>query len=224
MIYLCAGLMRTGSVACWQVMGEIAKLSDGKAPPLGTNFLDPSKLEAWGKAEYPVVIKLHRYDKALDDVVAKQQVRAIITIRDYRDVVVSLMNFRQQDFTGVMASRAFSGNMDAYFEWAEKMKKNIFCLRYEELMADRPFVIRAIGKAMGVRLTAERSKKIDKKFGIPANKRRAAANHTPSSPNFMSHRHIHSGAVGQYKNVLTPAQIAIVEEKAGGWLRATGYM
>lgn len=225
MLAICAGLMRSGSVAMWQVMGEIVLSQDaGRVPPLGTEFDD--NVEKWACDDQIVVTKLHVWRPSLMNVTNNADnchIYAVVVIRDIRDVVVSLMHFKECDFKTAVQSRAYINYKENWQDWMDEMHDRSILVRYEDFMADRPGMVAHVAEFMGLPIDMEEATRIANKWGIKRNKKRAEDKHAIRSRDYMAERHIHSGAAEQWRNELSEEQIVRIEEENGDWLRVHGY-
>jgi len=227
MLAICGGLMRTGSVNMFQIMREIAESQDkGYAPIMPLNHEEEFFLEhlkEWANDTRRIVIKSHLWRNELEPYADKMKV--IVTIRDMRDVVVSLMNFRNGTFESSLNSNAFKRNIVGQKEWQEKVpKKNLFVIKYEDFIHNRIAITERVADFIGVPVSRLGAFEIENKWNLSANLRRAKEGYPANSPYYMSERHISSGRDGQWKTALTEEQIAQVEETAGkNWFRSNGY-
>ena len=227
MIAICGGLMRTGSVAMFQIMREIVESQAiGFSPILPTG----KEVEYWkehmGEWAYSkplIVTKLHRWEDFLSEY--KDDIKVVMTIRDMRDVVVSLMNFRGGGFEAAIHSNAFKGNIREQAKWESVLdEKHLLKVRYEDFMLVRAVTTKQVADFLGVSLTLAEAMKIEQKWNINANLRRAKRGFTVKHPEFMSPRHIKSGKVNQWKTGLTHDQILEVQDRVGHeWFEDNGY-
>lgn len=214
MLYIAAGPMKTASTYLYQVMSEIALLHGGRAPkPYG---IDEGMVLGWEMEPTPVVIKLHEFHAALKGA----GYTAVVSIRDPRDVFVSLMHFQQNTFEGTMASRAVQNWPVAVASWQDLQ---VAYIRYEDMMKHPSRTVARIGQEMGYNLHPDLAEYIARKWSIPANKMRAEMKLDTNQRHFMSARHIYSGKIGQWKVDLTPEQLAIVEEHFRNEIKRFGY-
>lgn len=226
MFIICGGLMRTGSIAMWQIMDEIAKTQDKPSPMLGTNLNDVIKI--WRKERYNdnplLVTKLHFYEDALMRYDPK--IKVVATIRDLRDVLVSLMHFKGTDFNGEIGSRAFTTWVTNYNSWYEHIiPSRIMEVKYEEFVANRTDTILAVADFMGVTLSKESAGHIDNKWSIASNLRRSNESHDAKSKEFMSKRHIYSKGKSKWREEFTDEQVTII--MTGDrleWMENHGYI
>jgi len=224
MLLICGGLMRTGSVAMFQVMREIVERNGGYAPVL-RHGEEAEQFDAtakhWAEDKKPLVLKLHRWRDSLEGL----DTRVVMTIRDMRDVTVSLMNFRGGGFEAALHSGAFKGNLDGQEEWEKTVPKHkLLKVRYEDFVMDRPRTTLQVARFMGINIPGPEAVEIERKWNLQANKLRAKEGHSIDSIEYMSERHIQSGATGQWQTELTPDQIMDVQKRVGlKWFLDNGY-
>jgi hypothetical protein len=219
--------MRTGSVAMFQIMREIVESQAAGFAPM---FPARLEIEYWEEnigdwtGETPLVIaKLHRWEDFLDP--HALNLRVVMTVRDVRDVVVSLMNFRGGDYKSTVHSNAFKGNIREQIRWeAHAGEERLLKIRYEDFVLARAATTRQVADFMGIKLSLSEAMRIEQKWNINANLRRSKQDHAPGHPEFMSPRHIHSGRANQWKTALTPEQILDVQDRVGReWFEENGY-
>jgi len=227
MLAICGGLMRTGSVAMFQVMREIVESTGtGYAPIFPRNHeLEywEKHIDEWAHGDDIVVAKLHRWEDFLDPFALKLKV--VMTIRDMRDVAVSLMNFRGGTFENAFHSNAFKGNLTEEIRWTiNGGEDRVMTVRYEDFILVRAVTTKAVAKFIGIDISLSEAMQIEQKWNINANLRRAKAGYTEDHPEFMSERHIKSGKAGQWKTALTEEQIKTIQDHIGPtWFHDRGY-
>ena len=219
--------MRTGSVAMFQIMREIVETQAvGFAPvmPHGKEIeFWEENIGDWTHNDATVVTKLHRWMDFLSS--HKDRIKVVMTIRDMRDVTVSLMNFRGGGFEPAINSNAFKGNIAGQAEWEEEIPVNsLLKIRYEDFVRIRAVTTKQVAGFMGVSLQLSDAMRIEQKWNINANLRRSLKSYVIGHPEFMSPRHIQSGKVGQWKEALTHEQILEVQDRVGHkWFEENGY-
>ena len=227
MIVVCGGLMRTGSVAMFQIMREIVESQAAGFAPVLPHDLE---IEYWQKnigdwaGETPLIVtKLHHWEDFLDPYAL--DIKVVMTIRDMRDVVVSLMNFREGDYKSTVHSNAFKGNVREQLRWETNAgEERLLKIRYEDFILVRAVTTKQVAKFMGISLSLSEAMKIEQKWNINANLRRSKQEFTVGHPEFMSPRHIHSGKANQWKKALTSEQILDIQDRIGHeWFEENGY-
>jgi hypothetical protein len=219
MIYVAGGGMRTGSVAMFQIMrGIVSSTLTGYAPelPIGKEdeyFKEHAK--SWADDPLKIVVKLHLWHPALEQ--ARDCVSAVVPIRDIRDVVVSLIHFRETDFEKALHAGAVMGNVNSQLEWMEKIpdENRLLFISYEDFISHRMETTVQVAKFMGISLSDPEAARIERKWNLRANQKRALDKHRPGHPDYMSERHIYSGRAGRWKHELSNDQVLQVQDRAG---------
>lgn len=227
MLAICGGLMRTGSVAMFQIMREIVDANYiGYAPVMPVNNEDAffhQHVGTWATNDGVVVTKLHRWREDMEPY--KDNIRVVMTFRDMRDVVVSLMNFRNGTFESSIHSNAFKGNLEGQAEWEEKVPDyNLLPIKYETFINARTMTTKLVSEFLGIPMTPVQALAIERKWSLAANLRRAKAGYSERSPEYMSERHIQSGKVEQWRSALSSEQIYEIQDRVGHeWFERNGY-
>ncbi len=233
MLAICGGLMRTGSVAMFQVMREIVEIRGvGFAPILehgreGEHF--DEECCRWASQPEIFVAKLHQYRDSLDcsgydNPHGYSQIKVVMTIRDIRDVVVSLIHFRKSDFDTTLHANAYKNYGNDYDRWVEKIPEpDLLIVKYEDFITDRFTTVLQVSRFLDLALNAPEAKEIDRKWDAEANVTRAKEGHDISSKDFMSHRHIYKGTYDMWREELTEEQIQRIYDDYGAWLVNNGY-
>ena len=180
-------------------------------------------IDEWAHSDDIVVAKLHRWEDFLDPFALKLKV--VMTIRDMRDVAVSLMNFRGGTFENAIHSNAFKANTREQIRWdTNGGEDRVLTIRYEDFILVRAVTTKAVAKFMGIDIPLSEAMQIEQKWNINANLRRAKSGYAEDHPEFMSHRHIKSGKAGQWKTALTKEQVLEIESRVGPeWFEENGY-
>lgn len=211
--------MRTGSIAIYQIMrGIVTSTLTGYAPELPVGEEDEffhDHAEEWARDPLKIVVKLHFWHPALEQV--NDCVAAVVPIRDIRDVVVSLIHFRETEFEKALHAGAVMGNVNSQLEWLEKLpdEQRLIFIRYEEFVSHREETTIDIAKFMGLDLSDAEAAKIERKWNIRANQKRALDKHSPRHPDYMAERHIYSGKPERWKHELSNDQVLQVQERVG---------
>ena len=228
MLAICGGLMRTGSVAMFQIMREIAIVKGVGFAPLMPHGREAEYFDSnccrWAGTPEVYVAKLHSWREQISRCHSRSP-KVVLTIRDFRDVVVSLMHFRwNSSFETTIHSNAYKNWIHDYQTWVDEMlPENLLIVKYEDMIADRFTAILTVADFMEHPVNAPEARAIDVKWDIKANQKRAQEAHSINSIDYMSQRHIYDGSAQKWRKELTEEQVAIVEEYAGEWLKEHGY-
>lgn len=221
MLLISGGVVKSGSVVLYQYLRQIVcTFGNGFAPVMqegneGTYF--DSEIESWVKSEYLHVVKLHSWRDSLDPYVLSGRMKVVMTYRDLRDTCLSVRDFRQDHFEGVIASGILQRIRDSEQRWRDTMELGVTILPipYESMRPDPAMEIGVMGDFIGVPVSQGEAKFIAEKWSIHANRARAQQNWPVNHPEFMSPRHISSGNVDRWRKELTPVQCMIVQEHVG---------
>lgn len=220
-IVICGGLKRTGSVAMFQVMREIVEVKG-----VGTGDFRGRRINEmvsnWVYAEGVLVLKYHRYRAVLDPYV--NLVKVVMTIRDPRDILVSLMNKYGYTFNRAADSSEFRGNFFSYYRWIEKIpESNLLVIKYEDFWNERKDTIQEVAEFMGFLIGDDEAIEVSKKWSIYSNVARAEQELPVTHKEYVPKRHIHSGEPGQWQYKLNEIQAQEVLYVAEEWMEEVGY-
>lgn len=226
MLLICAGMLRSGSVVQFQLAGAVVThLGIGSIvkPRDGKEF--DEHVNEWAHSSDWHVVKLHDFRESILPAHDQGRVKVTMVIRDPRDIMVSLMNFRNDTFETMTHAPVFPNNLLNHPKWSGAIHASNFrCVKYEVmanyLLEEVIQVSRFIGNGS---IGNSIAKEISDQYTIPQNKLRAAAEYLPSHPDYFSKRHIHDGSVGQWKTVLQEDQIRWVENVAKDFMEVNGY-
>lgn len=220
--------MRTGSVAMFQIMREIVELRGFGFAPVLEHGNESAHFDQeccrWACQPEVFVCKLHTYRNSLSCKGCIPNIRVVMTIRDIRDVVVSLIHFRKSDFDTTVNANAYKNWGQDYQTWVDKIpERDLLIVKYEDMVADRFTTVLQVARFMDLALNAPEARAIDRGWDLEANINRAKAEHPITSKDFMSHRHIYDGTPGLWKEELTNEQAARIYDDYGMWLINHGY-
>lgn len=232
----CGGMFRSGSTVQYQVAAHVAETAGrGCRLPFaadGDLGAATSSVQAAAQADTLLVCKSHAVSDAI-----RLQVHGgrgiVLTIhRDIRDVVVSAMSKNSWSFRKIWRSDKLRYWTSRFDEWAAL--PGALVSRYDDLVADLPREVGRIATHIGCPVGAADSATIAAAYSIDRQRSRTAAvrqqrqidgpalKFDPHS--LLHHNHIASGATGQYREVLRPAEIRAIEDECGEWMARWGYL
>ncbi len=225
MLLICAGMMRSGSVVQFQLAGAVVNhLGIGSIvkPRDGDEF--DANVNRWAFADEWYVAKLHDYRESIKRGHDHGKVKVVMTVRDPRDIMVSLMNFRQDTFETMTHAPVFPNNLKNHKRWSEAIHASNFrCVKYEDMVNFLDLELGFISKLIENPISHKMSGQLAKKYSIKENKLRAIAAYPPSHLNYFSTRHINDGSSGQWETALDEDQIRWVEDVAHDFMETNGY-
>jgi hypothetical protein len=233
------GIVRSGSTWAFNVCRELidvaAKRGGLKA---SSGFLSEADLEQWvaNCASLPangaVVIKAHDIGAAAAAAVRSGMLRAVCTIRDPRDCVVSDVALNNGWLDASI--RRVSANLAnlAYHRAAG----NTLFVRYEQMMANSQAQVERIADHLGVDLDPLTLGRIDAKTNLQAARATAAGlrHRRPEDVRWCDDRrvdpvtqlhenHIRTGRTGGWRDELLPDEQAYLTDVFYPWLAELGY-
>jgi hypothetical protein len=143
MLIICNGMERSGSTYQYNLarllvmhadMGHAVTFPSNKRPDEGTWWTE-EQLHAWAADEKYYVVKWHRADSIVRELIAHKGVLVLFIYRDIRDVAASLK--RARSLRGDELLREVTAQVDAYFELAairQLAPRRVLWQRYEEVM------------------------------------------------------------------------------------------
>lgn len=221
MLVVSGGVVKSGSVALYQYLRQIVcTFNKGFAPVMqegseGAYF--DANIETWVNSSLQYVVKLHSWRDSLDPYVLSGRMKVVMTYRDLRDTCLSVRDFRQDHFEGVIASKILQRIRDSEQRWRETMELGVTILPipYESMRQNPAMEIGVMGDFIGVDLRPTEAMFIAEKWSIHANRARAQQNWPVNHPEFMSPRHISSGNVDRWRKELTDEQCRTVQDHVG---------
>lgn len=230
MLLVAGGVVKSGSVALYQYCREIVQtFASGFAPVLPEGREDEyfnRNLFEWANSKWIHVLKQHSWREELSDANRSDQLRVIMTYRDLRDTCLSVRDFRNDIFEGVIASKILQRIRDSEQRWRDEMEAGVTLMpiAYEDMRTEPVTEILAMALFIGIKLNINEAKYIAERWSIHANRARAQAGHHYTHPEFMSPRHISSGNVERWRKELSKEQCRIVQDHVGEeWFIERGY-
>ncbi len=179
-----------------------------------------------------IVWKLHRADESWHTFAALAQARIVLTIRDPRDAMLSIM----QRF-GVGLNEACGQIVHALKRVAENTAEGHLGLRYEDGFFDKPETVRALAQYLGCAVseadqarifaayTSENIKQFSRALDtLPASRLKSIGDWTCFDEVTQIHRaHIGDQRVGKWRDQFDAGQQAAINTRLAPYLRAFGY-
>lgn len=180
------------------------------------------------------VVKTHDLSPAAAKFMAKRADAILISLRDPRDAVTSMMQHMQLDFALALHRAETSGQFAAGF--AGDARADLFI--YEAGFTDAAATFDSLAAAFGGTLTpaqrsalfaATRRSKIEEKISrlaeLPTAWRNPADGDLLDRDTHWHHHHAgRSGESGRWRRMLPVQEVALIEEKMAGFMRAFGYL
>jgi hypothetical protein len=211
MIYICAGMPRSGSTWMFNVVRVLLKHA-GVPDVAGGYVGQASELLTHQHA----IIKLHPFDFEL----ATRADVVLTAHRDLRDVAASMKRHYQKNYSAVEMNEWVKSQV----KWAQYAA---YDLHYELLLVDRLAEIRKIAATLQLPppilaglpyetiLNEIEGQKFTKKFSEAS---------AYDAVNLLHEGHITDGRHGSWTRVLPPEDVAAIEKEFRGWLTGRDYL
>lgn len=206
-----AGLTRSGSTLVFNYISEVVEHKN-----LGM-VVSPSDGKGWKhylqSGDYDLIAtKSHRFPDIPNDT----EVKAVMTVRDPRAIIVSLMRYWNESFDHVFESGVFRENRENYYDWLYNVPSERFLVfQYEFLMLFPESAISRIGKLIGVDLDSNTTRMIKAKHSLESIRK--------NNKEFFD-RHITHGGFVEWRGIITQEQERKVISEYGNWISAMGYL
>jgi predicted nucleic acid-binding Zn-ribbon protein len=231
----CCGMVRSGSTLQFQLAAHLVERAGlGKRvewvepehfPELRRKYLDYSGRK---------VVKTHACTDEMLSEFEKGNATGVYIYRDIRDVFVSNMSKTSKSFTELWDERLLDFCLSTFQQWTGL--QGVLVSRYEDVIADLPKEVARIADHLGIAVDSQTCEEIASDYTVGKQLERIsklAATLAPESerasdavydPESMLHvDHIFSGASGRWREVLLPAEVALIQRRASEWLLANGY-
>jgi hypothetical protein len=228
----CAGMYASGSTWTYNVMRALAAADSARTVHslFGNTVADLAGIADRSALH---VIKTHDLPEDAATLLLSEQPRVVVTIRDPRDAVASLMTYQRYPF----AMALNTVDRSARFVTAVAARTGALLLRYETGFTGDAATVAAIAAAIGLRadeaacaaiFAATRREAVEAFIGgldnLPQAHRDARSGDV-FDPQSQWHKHHagRTGEVGRWKRTLQPAQTEVVEQTLADWMAANGY-
>lgn len=231
----CSGMKRSGSTLQYQLTAHLVEMA-GRGKRIGwtETFEAAATSDEAAQVEGWKVYKNHNYSDSMGALLRRGEAKGVYVYRDLRDVFVSFMHKQDAPFERLWARDILAELVENYDGWTQQPNMLVTC--YETMMDDLTGEVVRIAAHLGLALSADEAAAVADEYRVdkqlerinaatellhhPGIKRVGVDKHSLLHENHISEE---QGQVGQWKNALTPDQIALIEAKYGDWLLARGY-
>ncbi len=226
----CQGMFASGSTWLYNVALAVATDLDAGRTPQGRFVFDLSDvagLDAPGRH----IVKAHQARRGVETIAMRADA-ILVTLRDPRDAVVSLMLYQGFSFYRALLNVCYAA--EACLKLAAHPQA--VTLHYELGYIDDPATVAGIARHMGGTLSEQRCREIFLSTRRPAIEAFIAtldAQPTTIVDRFgdvfdlASHWHRHhagrTGEIGRWRRMLYPAQVVGIETALRDWMQSFGY-
>lgn len=232
MFVFCGGMFRSGSTLQYQIVSQLIEdkgLGSRITWHAPDDFSEIRSLHS-GSSQM-LAFKAHKLTSEMLEEIEENGALVITVHRDIRDVVVSAMKKNDWSFRKIWRNdrlRYWTGRFD---EWA-RQPGALIC-RYEDLVKDLHCVIEKIANHLGISLSRAEIESLAQEYSLENQKLRAnqvamqlqmSSNSGKYDPHSLLHyNHIAAGGIGEYRDILLPAQIRAIEDECNEWMMRWGY-
>ncbi len=227
----CQGMFASGSTWLYNVALAVATDLDGGRPPQGRFVFDMADTVGLVGTQGRHIVKAHQARRGVA-AIARHSDAILVTLRDPRDAVVSLMLYQGFSFYRALLNVCYAA--EACLLLAAHPRA--VTLHYELGFIDDPATVTGIARQMGGSLSEPRRDAIFLSTRRPAVEAFIAqldAQPTTITDRFgdvfdlASHWHRHhagrTGEIGRWRRMLYPAQLDGIETALRGWMQTFGY-
>jgi hypothetical protein len=239
MYVICAGMYRACSTWQYEV---IAHLLETHWNGFRLGYLTGEKFAAfddvWADKPGCCVLKSHEENPRFTATIAEGRAIAVYSYRDIRDVVFSLMHKRRVTFETLLRQGMIHQILVNDRYW--RSRPDVLCQRYETLVADPVAGVDQLAAHLGLALSPGESAEIAREYSFQANRQRMLKMgqrlkaeginlDDPANVQYYDCRtllhwnHLREGRVGNWRDLASPRQRAILARLCNPWLAERGY-
>lgn len=227
----CQGMFASGSTWLYNVALAVASDLDRSRPVEGRFVFGVPDLLGLGRPGVQHVVKAHQAPPGVDEIATRADA-ILVTLRDPRDAVVSLMQHQGFSFFQALLNVRYAAEACLLLAATPQA----VTLHYENGFVDDPATIDGIGRLLGGTLSRSRR---DELFRATRRDRvEAYISGLEQQPgtivdqdgdvyDLATHWHKHhagrTGEIGRWRRLLYPVQVAGIEATLGGWMDSFGY-
>lgn len=221
---VCCGMIRSGSTLQYNLVHDLLAAA-GKVRPLG--YLTPGGPvpDLMGGQEI-ALCKLHHFDPNIAKLLEEGHGAGFYCFRDLRDVAVSSMRKFNLSFQRLWEERWLQGAVENGERWLSV--PHVYSATYVSLVRELKNETQRIAEWLSLEVPETTIIEVAQRNSFAAIKERVARL-SPSErlvydPASLFHpSNLHEGKIGGWKEVLTDAQVELIENSFEDWLNVRGY-
>jgi hypothetical protein len=229
-VYWCLGMQASASTWVYNLALDLARLFMPHQPVKG--IFVPYRGHLQQLDDTVPVVKSHGVDAPTEASLSRRAHAIIISIRDPRDCVASLVKYHNSAFWEALQDVEYAAATCAHLA---NDRRAIF-LRYETQFTEKPETIDQIAAVFGQPLSpAQRNLAFQNSRREAIEKLISKLEQCPSAQRagndiYDAERHWHkvhanrTGAIGKWRDTLTPRDVARIELRLAPWMREFGYL
>lgn len=227
----CQGMFASGSTWLYNAARAVAAELEPRLPVEGRFVFDTADAAGLGQYGIRQIVKAHQVRKGVERIATSADA-ILVTLRDPRDAVVSLMQHQGFPFARALLNVKLAAEACVLLA----ARPQAVTLHYELGFIDDRGIIDGIAGHMGGTVSAERRDRIFAAGRRPAVEAYIAqldarpstiVDDTGDVYDLATHWHKHhagrSGESGRWRRMLYPAQLQGIELALGGWMETFGY-
>jgi hypothetical protein len=223
----CLGMYSSGSTWLYNAVRAVAlEVGTPRRAGFAANFRALAALLADDNA---AIVKTHELDAKGAKLAARQAAAILVTIRDPRDAVASMI--KNMQLTAKAALELVHHSALQVREFSGDERARVF--RYEDGFIDDPAIFDALAAMLGAQLGKPARQKLfaDSRRDVidaaiarmVASADKRVADVVDPVSQWHGHHANRTGEVGRWVRALTPETLALVETRLGGWMVENGY-
>lgn len=228
----CAGMKRSGSTLQYQLVADIVERQNiGRR----IGYLEPREFTSLCSQHIDtpelLVVKTHAFLPEAEKLCRSEQALVFCVYRDLRDVAVSLSNKNGTTIEEILEKGELHACVSDLRSWTAL--PGVELMKYEQMIANIPFAVAQVAEHLDVNLSEGQCIEIAKEYSREKQRYRiqelcqslkARGQESGYDSNSLLHEnHIHSGAAGQWQQILTTDQVRQIENNFGCWLEEHNY-
>jgi len=223
MLLYIGGVRRSASTLAFQMATELVG--------------EPNRIRRWqdrpnyvlGNNKSWFTTKGHGYVGELEKDAANGLVEVFATIRDPRDIVVSIMQLygypdgEKSSVEAVLGRGWLQHDIAAQRKWRKNFPDHYTAIRYEDFYQSIHLLPMLMGMLMQATVSLDRALELGEKFSYLNNRERSKEQGTIAA-DMLFPNHVQTGMVDMWMYMLSTSEIMMIQEEIGeDWFNENGY-
>ena len=222
-------MIRSGSTLQYQIASDLVeRYKLGSRLEYFREAMFPEMYSVYQRQVGHKVFKAHLCTAEIQELFGRGEAIGLYSYRDIRDVAVSAMRKFEMSFKELMQKKWLEFAIESGELWRQQPR--VFISKYEEMVVDLHVEVLKTAKLLGISVSSLQAVEIAKEYEVERQRIRMKTTQRgidvkdsfdPHS--LLHHNHIFEAEIGGWKKYLTDAEIELLENKFGTWLRNNGY-